>query len=190
MSVRQVIEKLRIQKTRLLLALDAMEGIEPETKHMCENCDYKLNDNGLMAFEMIGELEDSLKDAEKQSLVYIAGYVTRRDECNMEEDTFHYFNTYGKFQQEIDRGRLNKSNDRAAQWTLMCYSMFGVVREDAICRTSLAKIFYEISEIHSLGMTLKHCCILSNIFLKIHCKQVTPLSRKEANVKLMKFTEE
>ena len=143
----------------------------------------------MLAFDELEQLEDSLPDTTKQSLLYIAGYVTRKDEPS-EEDSFIYYEKHGHFQKELDRGKLTKAHDKAAQWTCLCYALFAAIGSKDVCRLSLAALFHEVSEVHLLGMNLKHSQILSNILLKIHCKRVTPLSRKEANLKMIKLSEE
>ena len=96
----------------------------------------------------------------------------------------------GTFKRSWIEAILQKVHDKAAQWTCLCYALFAAIGSKDVCRLSLAALFHEVSEVHLLGMNIKHSQILSNILLKIHCKRVTPLSRKEANLKMIKLSEE
>ena len=79
-SVKQILEKLSIQKTKLLLQLDVdVDLINTESGHSCESCNYLMNDNAIDIFDNLPELEKSLSVDVKSTLVYISGYILRKD---------------------------------------------------------------------------------------------------------------
>ena len=81
MSVQQVLEKLTIKKTKLLLKLNAdLPNLDVGIGHECENCNYLLDDETSEVFDNLPELEGKLSHETKMSLVHMAGYVTRHDD--------------------------------------------------------------------------------------------------------------
>ena len=79
-SVQQVIEKLHIKQSSLLLSLNVnIEDFNVEFEHQCPACSYVLCEEGSEIFDNLSELEQSISLETKMSLVYIAGYVTRKD---------------------------------------------------------------------------------------------------------------
>ena len=87
------------------------------------------------------------------SLVYIAGYVTRKDGELSEEQllgqTFFYSNKHGKYLNSLDRGLLKIPTDDACQWTIFAYIMFCAIKDET-CRMSLISVLMFISEYYSL----------------------------------------
>ena len=65
----------------------------------------------VQVFDNVVERESSLTIETKMALVYIAGYVTRKDkelsEIDMMEVTTFYYKKYGSYTDELDRGQLN-----------------------------------------------------------------------------------
>ena len=80
----------------------------------------------------------------KSTLIYIAGYVTRKDESNA-NDTFNYVEQFGSFTLGLDRGGLNTLSDSICEWICFCYIIFYSVVKD-VCRNSLCDIFLDIAE--------------------------------------------
>ena len=141
-TVQQVIEKLNIQKTKLLLqTTSSIDNLPEETGHQCSQCDYNLDEEGSEIFDNIANLENSITIDTKMALVYIAGYVTRKDseltESELLDVTTFYFGKYGEYTDNLDRGGLNIPNDSACQWTFFSYSLFVGVK-DKVCRSSLS----------------------------------------------------
>ena len=126
------------------------------------------------------------------ALVHVAGYVTRNDDVT-DDDLFEgdmkYYRKYGAFTQSIDRGGLNVPSDTACQWTFYLFIMFNAVKY-RVCRTSLSKLFMMISDSYGFNMKKVHAMILSNVFLKNHCLQLTPRSNKEPRQKILKLSDE
>ena len=56
---------------------------DAQDEHFCEKCYYSLSE----VFDSLPQLEETVPYDVKSTLVYIAGYVTRKDESNA-NDTF------------------------------------------------------------------------------------------------------
>ena len=120
-----------------------MEDFNVESGHQCPACSYVLCEEGSEIFGNLSELEQSISLETKMSLVYIAGYVTRKDKelCENEllAQTNLYYEKSGHFTVSLDRGGLNVPSDCACQWTSFCFIMFNTVK-DKVCRRSLCNI--------------------------------------------------
>ena len=69
-------------------------------------------------FNHLHELLDQLPFDVKSSLVYIAGYVSRKDNED-DDDTFLHYGTYGNFTSASDRGGLKIPNDTYCEWVFL-----------------------------------------------------------------------
>ena len=148
-NVQQILEKVNIFQTKVLLRLRFdMDQLSSQSGHSCDKCEFVWSEEICELINNLPDLECSVKDEAKQSLVYIAGYVVRKDlACEEEEeDTFNYFQKYGTFTSNLDRGGLQSANDFTCQWTMFSYIVFQSV-VNSVCRKSLSNIFYKISEI-------------------------------------------
>jgi hypothetical protein len=132
------------------------------------------------------EIESTLPEEIKSSLVYIAGYVVKKESCSR-EDSHMYFEKYGTFTTGLNRGGLTIPNDSVCQWTFFCFIIFGNVCNQ-VCRTSLTNIFLLVSDMYDLNMREKHAMTLSNIFLNNFCKQYARPSEKEPKQKVLKLS--
>ena len=168
-SVQQVIEKVRIKQSSLLLSLNVnIDEFNVESGHECMSCSYFLCEEGSEIFDKLEELELSIPLETKMSLD-VAGYVTRKDteltENQMLEQTTFYHQKYGKLADSLDRGGLNIPSDCSCQWTFFCFILFNTIK-DNVCRKSLCNIFMQVSEFYFFNMQKHHGMILSNVFLK------------------------
>ena len=69
-------------------------------------------------------------------LVYIAGYIVGKDENGNDADDSHfYYNKYGSFTDNLNRGRLRLPGDKVCQWVIYDYIMFNEVVNHC-CRKS------------------------------------------------------
>ena len=191
-TVQQIIEKVNIKRASLLLSLEDISDLKGLEGHKCDSCDFQLDEEGVEIFDNLSELENSINLDTKMSLVYIAGYVTRKDDALSESDmlevTMFYVEKYGEVLKELDRGGLKYPTDTACQWTFFCYSIFQSVR-NKICRRSLANIFMLIAEHYAMKhITKKHATILSNILINNFCKAENPKSTKESSLKVLKLS--
>ena len=124
-SVQQVLEKLNIQKAKLLLTLTEMEDLPNDVGHKCELCGFGANEEVCEIVDNLTTLEESLTIDTKQSLVHIAGYVTRNDvepsDTELLSRTTFYSLKYGDYTDRLDRGQLNIPHDKACQWMFFCF---------------------------------------------------------------------
>ena len=79
-----------------------------------------MNDDSLTIFEELVILEDSILNSVKETLVYIAGCVAFKTDAQSSEDTFIYYERFGKFTNELSRGKLRIPNDTLCQFTFFC----------------------------------------------------------------------
>ena len=144
-NVQQVTEKIRIDHAKLRLHLDTeVSSSSAATSHDCNNCKYTLDQESSEAVDNLPVLVTSVHADVMQSLVYIAGYITRKDnKSSGEEDTFLYFERYGSYTRALNRGGLSIPGDSACQWTIFCYIIFNLIK-DHVCRVSLIDIFQKI----------------------------------------------
>ena len=162
LTAQHVLEKLNISKTKLLLKLNAdVANLNVSTGHECEKCNFRPDDETTGLFENLSTLEERMCLETKMSLVHMAGYVTRNDEEETEENllemTTFYFQRYGDYTKELDRGFLNIPSDCACQWTFYCYILFNSVK-DRVCRKSLSNLFLKVNTVHSFGMHAALSC--------------------------------
>ena len=116
-NVQQITEKIRICKASLLLSL----SVDVEASSVFDN---------------LPQLEESIPDDAKSSLVYIAGYVVRKRQSTDLEDTSLYYQQYGAYTEALNRGGLTIPMDSVCQCVFFCYVMFNLVKE-YVCKVSL-----------------------------------------------------
>ena len=195
-NVQQITEKANINRAKLLLALKTDKTIlDAELPgHACSKCNFTLesDEKACETVDTLETLEASIPSETKSVLVYIAGYVTRKDpeldEQSQLEQTNFYFQKFGSYTESLDRGGLNIPSDRACQWTILCYILFNVVKA-SVCQLSFMKIAMTLSEEFKFQMEERHARILSNIFLRNFCCASTPRSNKEPALKKLKLSE-
>ena len=123
-----------------------------------------------------------------QSLVYIAGYITRKDnKPSGEDDTFFYFERYGSYTRALNRGGLSIPGDSACQWTIFCYIIFNSIK-DHVCRVSLIDIFQKISDFCMFNIEKHHSHILANILISKYCLTCFPKTHKETGQKVLNLS--
>lgn len=192
-NVQQITEKTRINRAKLLLSLRSEITVE-DAGHACSDCDFTLesDERACETVDSLEELETSVPAETVAVLVYIAGYVTRKDpeadEETLLEQTSFYYDRFGQYTDALDRGGLKVPSDSACQWTIFCFIVFNVVKE-AVCRKSFSRIAMSVSDLFEFGMEERHARILSNILLKNHCAASTPRSTKEPALKRLKLSE-
>ena len=88
-TVQQILEKVNMKKTSLLLSLNAdVNTLDTPSGHQCSSCHYNLAEDGIEIFHNLETLENSLAIDTKMGLVHIAGYVTHNDPDISEEELF------------------------------------------------------------------------------------------------------
>lgn len=188
-NVQQICEKLSICNAKLALrhSID-VSSLEVPPGHACDMCSYRMMSSELNVFEKLPVLEkDLVSFDEMQAVVYIAGYISRKDE-KCDDDTFLYYEKFGSYTQNLSRGKLNIPNDDKCQWCVFCYILFLVTTiQSNVCQKSLSGIFLYVSDFYHFNMKASHCNVLANILLSKLCKAVTPTSHKEPAQKLLKL---
>ena len=92
-NAQQVTEKLRIQKAKFQITLDhSMVDSSVVRSHQCENCNYDLKSDESNLFDELSSLEAFVNRETKINLVHIAGYVSRKNPSEVDEDTYRRFN--------------------------------------------------------------------------------------------------
>ena len=163
-----------------LIHFDAQDG------HFCENCSYSLSEEQCKVFNSLLQLEETFSCDVKLTLVYIAGYVTRKDKSNA-NDTFNYVEQFGRSTLGLDRGGLIIPSDSICEWVYFCYIIFYSVVKD-VCRNSLCDIFLDIAERFMLEVEKKHGSILSNVLVNSYCRLNSPVSNCKPKVKVFKLS--
>ena len=80
LNFQQIMEKLGINKTKLMLKLNAdVWNMNVNIGHECDQCGYLLDDENAEVFDSLSELEEKVCKETMMSLVHIARYVTRKD---------------------------------------------------------------------------------------------------------------
>ena len=86
-TVQQVIEKVDIEKTSLLLALKTdIDSLETSAGHKSTSCEFKLQEQDVDKFDGLDILEEFVSIDTKMVMVHIAGCVTRTDPAPTEEE--------------------------------------------------------------------------------------------------------
>ena len=187
-NVQQITEKIRIGRASLILSTGGLENVEVASGHLCNKCDFSMDQNSSEVFDNLPQLEDTIPDDAKFSLVYIAGYVVRKQETTVNpEDTRSYYERYGTYTDALNRGGLTIPGDSACQWVFFCYILFQFI-QDNICQVSLTNVYSKISEFYGFEMSKKQCRTLANIFIKNFCLSKTPASQKETGQKILKLS--
>ena len=188
-TVQQIIEKVSIHKAKLLLRLNVdVDQFNVEPGHSCSKCGFLMNDNMCTVFDKLPELENSIPIDAKMALVYVAGYVVRKSD-NEIDDTYLYYEKYGSFTQDLDRGGLKTASDSVCQWVFYGYILFREIA-DLVCRKSLCNILMMVSDSYQFNMERSNGLSFSNILLKNHCLLYSPRSGKEPKQKVLKLSSE
>jgi len=78
-SVQQVVERVRIDRTKLLLQED-VDFSDCASGHSCSNCNRELTEKEVECFDALEELCSAMSDDVMMALIYIAGYVIVRSQ--------------------------------------------------------------------------------------------------------------
>ena len=107
--------------------------------HKCSKCNYTPSPEICELIEDLTslELEEILPVDTIMGLVYIAGYVIRKDE--RDEDSTVLSEKYGDFVRSLNRGGLSLPGDSVCQWVIFCFMVFHKVASES-CRRYPFKI--------------------------------------------------
>ena len=187
-TVQQVLQKTNIEHAKLLLRYE-IDFCEESAAHRCEKCDRQLTERKMDILDNVAVLEEEITHSAGMALVYIAGYLIRKDdEVLSSADTYEYCSKYGKYLTALSRGGLKQPSDAIYQWTMYCYSLFvSLELKNTLCHISLSSYFVLIKEMLEFDIPV-HCVrSLANIFLNDLAKLLTPRSSKEPKQKMLKL---
>ena len=107
-TVQQIMEEMAIQKTKICLRFGDGSLLNTTDNHghsayACVKCSFIMTENMCTIFDNLPEFENHLPRETKMALVYIAGYVARHED-HSPEDTFMYYEKYGHFLSDMNRG--------------------------------------------------------------------------------------
>ena len=186
-TVQQVLEKVCIYKAKLLLQLRVDITDLIDCGHACAKCGYLPNEDICEMLSKLPELEKILPSDNIMAILYVAGYVVRKN-IDAFEDTYIYHEKYGDFINDVNRGGLKIPGDSVCQWTIFSYIVFHEVVNDC-CRTSLCNLLMMIAEFYSFDVSRQHGIILSNILFNNYCILYSPLSTKEPKQKVLNLAQ-
>ena len=187
-TVQVILEKTRIFQTKLCLQLGIL--IDGVAGHKCDVCSRDLDEMEAQVIDNLIELEASIQRETMLSLVYIAGYIEKLGDADIdEEDTCFYYEKYSKYFDALDRGNLTKPRDTVVQWTVFCFIFFAQVIDNCpkVCGKFLAVQFRAIAAKFSFSINEKQSRSLANTWLKNYAVMSTPRSAKEARLKEIKL---
>ena len=131
------------RKTKLLLNLDV--NSDGFSIHSCDKCGYLLDEDKCNILDSLPDLEKKLPSDIIMTLIYLAGYVGRNDDET--HDTYFYYEIYGNYLKDKNRGGLKTPCDAICQLTIYsCIIYHEVV--DLFCRSSFCNILMLISEMY------------------------------------------
>ena len=185
-TAQSVIEKVRIQHAKLSLQLEMQCFDDCFNGHSCNNCFRRLNEQECEVFDNLPELEDKVQAESLLSIVYIAGYVQRKNGYDYTDTKFYYIKC-GAYIDDLNRGGLVIPFDNIVQWCIFCFILFEQLSEE-FCQSFLMKQFLSVSEKFQFGIDERHCRTLANIFLKNLAIIKSPRCSKESRQKVIKLS--
>ena len=107
-------------------------------------------------------------------LVYTAGYIVGKDENGNDADDSHfYYNKYGSFTDNLNRGSVRLSGDAVCHWVINGYIMFNEVVNHC-CRKLLRRILLNISELYVFQIKHTYLQKFANILFNCYCSLYIP----------------
>ena len=93
---------MRIDKAKIHHLRLNDEKIVVDDGHACTDCSYTIDEKESETFDPLPDLEASLPSNVIENLVYVAGYLTRKEYPT--EDTYHYYEQYGDYTRKLNLG--------------------------------------------------------------------------------------
>ena len=100
-------------------------------------------------FDNLEALEESVGSDVVAAILYIAGYLQKQAGQTYDNDTMYYYDKFGKYLDQLNRGALVLTQDHLVQWCIYCFVLFTQIGE-RVCCTFLINLFISISEKASL----------------------------------------
>ena len=184
-NAQSVLQKVAIYHAKLALRMDFKLDDQSSDQHQCTFCNRKLTYQESEVLDNLYDLEEQLSDNTLNAMVYIGGYIENK-QAKSNEDTTFYYDRYGQYLNNLNRGKLTIPDDSTVQWIVYCFIFF-VTLSTEVCRNFLLSQFISISNKFNLSMNTKHARILANIFLKNDALLKTPRSSRETGIKILKL---
>ena len=156
--------------------------------HQCTSCDYKLCVDGSEIFDDLENVWRCLFNYIKMVLVYIAEYITRKDNQPRKCETHFYYKKYGKYTNFTERGKVKLPSHHICLWLLFfCFILVHTIKEK-ICYEPLINIFMLFTEFHFFNMEKKYASIFPSIILKFFCEHGTSRPEKVSARNILKLS--
>ena len=148
-TVVNVIEKICTEKTNLFIQWNVdVKEYNFDPSYNCSKCGYLPDEMACQTFDNLPDLETKISKDIKKSLLYITGYV-RRKNCltkeNISNNTSFYFQEYGNFLKEINCDSFKLDN--TIEDMLFCFIIFSVIKLRT-CRNLFEKRLKSVSGNH------------------------------------------
>ena len=207
-TVQNVFQKFKIDKTRKLLDKQLDLTVFPPTNHHCDKCDHHCDkcDHHCDKCELDVEFdmpickncEDQLPNECKQGLIYIPGFIAfKLPELHSileETDTFGMFQKYGALISSLSRKRLREPSDNLVYFVIYCFFfIFEVTQVDkdspSLCKGGLIVILLTvIVNFNCFFEVLKKFVAFWQTFFKTIIVKNTEDSGKECFIKQAKLS--
>ena len=147
LNAQSVIEKIRIQRAKLSTQLKLnISNDSAGDEHECELCKRLLTDEECEIFDNLQALEKSVGSDVVAAILYIAGYLQKQANQNRDNDTMYYYDKFGKYLDQLNRGVLVLPQGHLVQWCIYCFVLFTQIGE-RVCRTFLINLLISIFNI-------------------------------------------
>ena len=142
LSAQSVIKKIRIQRAKLSaqLKLDISNDSAGD-EHECELCKRLLTNKECEIFDNLEALEESVGSDVVAAILYIAGYLQKQADQIRYNDTTYYYDKFGKYFDQLNKGSLVLSQDHLVQWCIYWFVLFTQICE-RVCRTFFDEFVY------------------------------------------------
>ena len=86
--------------------------------------------------------EESVGSDVVGAILYIAGYLQNQAGQIHDNDTMYYYDKFGKYLYQLNRGALVLPQHHLVQWCIYCFVLFTQIGE-RVCRTFLINLFIQ-----------------------------------------------
>ena len=125
LSAQSVIEKIRIQRAKLSTQLKLnISNDSAGDEHECELCKRLLTDEECEIFDNLEALEKSVGSDVVAAILYIAGYLQKQAGQIRDNDTMYYYDKFGNYLDQLNRGALVLPQGHLEQWCIYCFVLF------------------------------------------------------------------
>lgn len=189
-TVRALVEKHRINKTKLLSRLNSLfptgTSDDAASAHSCDSC----SNADLTVVDVLPLLADEISADVKEVLVYIAGYLSFK--YTDVEDTYEEHAAHGMYLNCLNRGNLSIPPDSVVHFVYFMYVAFAYLSSDKVpCFTLVMKCAQHVCGTYGLILDSDAkavCRSMCNILLNKYTRKYHTPTRKEPLIKQAKFS--